>query len=243
MGSCFNEPGEIASVAVRLVNTFALGAFSSRVVFNQDVFTVHAVYLTDRVQGLDYLAVDTSGSGVVRVSAFSLIPRTHYLEPGAGDAYVIDFQISESAAAGNYSFRLVDTPYGHENLFTDTTGNLLVVPVLIDGEVEILPSSSVDSDLTLPGSYTLLENYPNPFNSCTVLSLSCPFAGEARIVIYDLLGKEVRELNLGYIYPGKYTTTWNGRDGFDKEVASGVYCYTLFVDQESVQSKKMSLIR
>jgi hypothetical protein len=243
MGSNFNEPGELAAVVVRVVNDFALGGFSSRVVFNHDIFKVQTAYLTGRGMDLENLTMDTTETGVLKCTAFSLQPRTDYIPAGAGAVYIIEFYILDEAPAGNYLLELADSDYGYENHFSDTTGNQMVLPVLMDGYIEVLPPSYIDQKPMLPEEYTTITNYPNPFNCNTKLSLNIGSQGDAMIAIFDILGNQIKKINLGALSPGQYTTIWNGRNDFEKEVASGVYCYTLYMNHESIETKKMSLIR
>ena len=42
-----------------------------------------------------------------------------------------------------------------------------------------------------PTAFELIQNYPNPFNPRTVVSYQLPVAGVAKLVVYDLLGREV----------------------------------------------------
>jgi hypothetical protein len=41
------------------------------------------------------------------------------------------------------------------------------------------------------GGFQLLQNYPNPFNPATVISFHLPVASIVRLVVFDMLGREV----------------------------------------------------
>jgi hypothetical protein len=89
----------------------------------------------------------------------------------------------------------------------------------------------------LPSVYSLSQNYPNPFNPTTKISFALPKAGNVRIVVYDLLGREIAVL------VNEFKTTGNHSVDFDaSNLASGVYLYRMesgtFTD-----SKKMLLIK
>ncbi len=79
----------------------------------------------------------------------------------------------------------------------------------------------------------LHQNYPNPFNRNTVIRYSLELARpqQTTIRIYNILGKEVRELVNTVQPPGHYGVIWDGRDNSGKEVASGIYFYQLTVRQ------------
>ena len=91
----------------------------------------------------------------------------------------------------------------------------------------------------------LLQNAPNPFNASTTISFLLPFrlAGEpTRLSIYNLTGQLVRVLQLETLQAGEHTLSWDGRDDYGREVASGVYIYRLDVGEWAVH-RRMLLLR
>lgn len=95
---------------------------------------------------------------------------------------------------------------------------------------------------TLQREAVLLPNYPNPFNSATNITFTLPEASFTSLVIYNILGQEVKTLVDGYLKVGKHSFTWNGRDEDKVEVGSGVYLVRL-ITGENLQTQKMSLLR
>jgi tetratricopeptide (TPR) repeat protein len=77
----------------------------------------------------------------------------------------------------------------------------------------------------MPKSYSLLGNYPNPFNPTTNISYDLPELSKVEITIYDVLGREVRTFDISSQSAGRQFVTWDGRDNEGEEVASGVYLY------------------
>ncbi|MDE2810898.1 MAG: VIT domain-containing protein [Gemmatimonadota bacterium] len=91
----------------------------------------------------------------------------------------------------------------------------------------------------------LLQNAPNPFNASTAISFLIPFrlAGEAtRLSIYNLAGQLVRVLQPDTQQAGEHRLSWDGRDDYGREVASGVYIYRLDVGEWAVH-RRMLLLR
>ncbi len=91
----------------------------------------------------------------------------------------------------------------------------------------------------------LLQNAPNPFNASTTISFLIPFrlANEpTRLSIYNLAGQLVRVLQLEMLQAGEHTLSWDGRDDYGREVASGVYIYRLDVGEWAVH-RRMLLLR
>ena len=95
---------------------------------------------------------------------------------------------------------------------------------------------------TIPNELELLPNYPNPFNPSTHIMFSIPKDQHTQVIIFDILGKKVRELVNGTMPAGRHTITWNGRDDSGKQVASGIYFYILETPSQRL-TKKMILSR
>ncbi|MYB69173.1 MAG: M6 family metalloprotease domain-containing protein [Gemmatimonadetes bacterium] len=94
----------------------------------------------------------------------------------------------------------------------------------------------------LPAASALLPNYPNPFNSRTILCYRLTHAGAAELVVYDLLGQRVRTIAKGVQPAGEYQIPWDGRDEEGRLVGSGVYLLRLKAGDE-VHTGKSVLIR
>ena len=69
-----------------------------------------------------------------------------------------------------------------------------------------------------PSIFALSQNYPNPFNPKTVISGQWPVTSVVRLVVYDVLGREVAVLADGRYPAGTYSFTFDG-----SKLASGVY--------------------
>jgi len=55
----------------------------------------------------------------------------------------------------------------------------------------------------IPASYTLMSNYPNPFNSMTRILINVPESGEYLLTLYDMLGRIVKEVYKGNLQNGE----------------------------------------
>jgi len=91
--------------------------------------------------------------------------------------------------------------------------------------------------INLPKEYKLSQNYPNPFNPVTKINFDLPKEGNVKLVIYDILGREVKQLVNEFKKAGKYTVEFNGNN-----LASGIYFYRIEIGN-FVQVKKMMLIK
>ncbi len=94
----------------------------------------------------------------------------------------------------------------------------------------------------LTATFTIRQNFPNPFNQGTTISYSIPTTGTLDIKIYNLNGKVVRNLVSGIQPAGSFIVHWNGRDDRNCVVALGIYfCVMNFNNQKT--TIKMHLIR
>jgi hypothetical protein len=90
---------------------------------------------------------------------------------------------------------------------------------------------------SVPSAYSLLQNFPNPFNPETKINYAIPKAGLVKIVVYDLLGAEVSTLVNENMEAGYHNVTFNGTN-----FASGVYFYKITAG-EFTATKKMLLVK
>jgi hypothetical protein len=89
----------------------------------------------------------------------------------------------------------------------------------------------------VPENFSLSQNYPNPFNPTTNIKFSIPKTGFVRMIIYDLLGREVAELMNLQMTAGNYNVDFDA-----STLAAGVYFYKL--ETEGFTGiKKMILIK
>jgi hypothetical protein len=89
----------------------------------------------------------------------------------------------------------------------------------------------------VPSSYSLEQNHPNPFNPSTSIRYEIPKNGFVKLVIFDMLGREVETLVNEKQNAGTYEATFNA-----SQYPSGVYFYRLMTDGFS-DTKKMLLIK
>lgn len=93
-----------------------------------------------------------------------------------------------------------------------------------------------------PPFFSLMSNYPNPFNPETRI----PYALSKRLFItlgvYDILGREVKILDQGIKKPGKYEVKWDGKNQYSIPVANGIYFYRLLTG-DFCQTRKLILMR
>ena len=95
--------------------------------------------------------------------------------------------------------------------------------------------------ISIPTTYALYQNYPNPFNPTTKIAYDIPRDAKVKLVIYDILGREMKTLvNNEFRSAGKYITEFNGSN-----LASGIYFARILVNEgkDFISVKKMVLIK
>ncbi len=90
---------------------------------------------------------------------------------------------------------------------------------------------------SMPSSYLLGDNYPNPFNPSTSISYRIPHRTHVLLRIYNLLGQLVTTLVDDEKQPGSYSVQWNAGN-----MPSGMYFYRI-ESGKFIATKKMLLIR
>jgi flagellar hook assembly protein FlgD len=95
----------------------------------------------------------------------------------------------------------------------------------------------------MPQEYTVLGNYPNPFNPTTNITFRLPETSDVSILIYGIQGNLVRELALNQPFEaGDHFITWDATDNAGQPVASGMYIY-LFSAGNFRSTEKMLLLK
>jgi len=74
----------------------------------------------------------------------------------------------------------------------------------------------------VPASFSLEQNFPNPFNPSTTLRFDIRKRSIATVSVYDLLGQKIETLVSEALPAGSYTAVWNGTAN-GSAASSGVY--------------------
>jgi hypothetical protein len=101
------------------------------------------------------------------------------------------------------------------------------------------PNVGIDKKepFSVPLTYSLGDNYPNPFNPVTTITYSIAHPGPVELTVFNLLGQVVAEL-VNEIQPaGEYSVQWQ-----PKGIASGIYLYRLKAG-DFVETRKLVLVK
>jgi hypothetical protein len=120
--------------------------------------------------------------------------------------------VARVLADGNHLVRLrVTDPEGAETVSTP-------VSIHVRGE----PDVAREDEIGVPALFTLHQNYPNPFNPSTEIAFDIARPARVRLVVFDLLGREVAVLLDGVVAPGLHSLTFSAVG-----LPAGVYTYRL----------------
>jgi hypothetical protein len=99
-----------------------------------------------------------------------------------------------------------------------------------------------DDVVARPLNYRLAQNYPNPFNPETRIFFEMPASHQVKVVIYNMLGQQVRTLVDEQMNAGRHTVNWDGLNNQGVRVPTGMYIYRIKAG-DFIASKKMMLIK
>jgi hypothetical protein len=121
--------------------------------------------------------------------------------------------------------------------------NITVGYTIYGIDQEIISSGLQNIELkAVPEEYALHYNYPNPFNPVTTMLYDLPEAGYTRLIIYDLLGRQVQTLVDQPLAAGYYRIQWGGRNAQGQIVGAGIYFYQIQANG-FIRTRKMLLVK
>jgi subtilisin family serine protease len=159
-----------------------------------------------------------------------LAPFAGYDLAGGSSQIIVTFDASGLAEGQYLGFITIAS--------NDPNNPFLALPCTLN----VGPVGIAEGTNNLPVSPTLSQNYPNPFNPTTQIEFSIPRAGQVKLSVYDLLGREVKRLVDGRLEAGNHAVIWNGKDESGRSAGSGVYFYAIRAGGFS-QSRKMTLLK
>jgi hypothetical protein len=144
----------------------------------------------------------------------------------------------ETVAFGDSFLFIADSQYGGydtvQAVATDYVDTTTQDWLLFVGQAGV---ASGDRERDLPSEFALRDNYPNPFNSSTIIRYELPRDCHVRLEVFDILGRKAATLVTGREKAGYHAVIWNAR-----EAATGFYFYRLFAGDFS-DTKRMVLLK
>lgn len=128
------------------------------------------------------------------------------------------------AAPGSWVYRLRQTDLDGAESFSE--------PVIVQNV-----ATAIDAAGSLPTAIALDQNYPNPFNPATMIPYALPEAGQVRITVYDMLGREMGVLVNGRQEAGYHTVRFDASN-----LSSGAY-FARMTTGSFVKTVRLMLVR
>jgi hypothetical protein len=184
---------------------------------------VDSVYVTMWVYD-----ADGANEGMLRINDRDSIPLFSSMASSTHDQAVTAFTMGMSSAAWNNGENTITI----EHLATAGFRVDSISVSLVKGSTPTKPAG------TLAPDFTLVPNYPNPFNPSTTISFTLGSTSKALLEVYNLLGQKVATLVDDVRPAGSYSVRFNAAG-----LPSGVYFYQLSTDNGFAQRRTMLLLK
>jgi len=184
------------------------------------------------------------------IGGIDLRPIPDVAEANLSKKSRIDWLALEDDALIGYSIyegdNRLNTEIIKENSFSiNRQGNYEVRPVFLCGYETVLSSSNIMADMAagiIPQQFSFAPAKPNPFTKSTILRYALPISVKVSLVVFDAIGRKVRNLVSEEQGPGYYTITWDGLDSYGHRVPAGIY-FVRFTAEEKKIREKILLIK
>ena len=167
-----------------------------------------------------------------------LVPNFTVEVPGfdLNKDYNIDFYADLN---GNGSYNAPPVDHAWRQTFNSSTGDFASAFSHNANFTDIQwPGATAVEDETIKlNDFALLQNYPNPFNPSTKIQFNITTAGNVKLLVYNLLGQEIKTLVNEFKESGAHSVNFDGVD-----LNSGVYIYKL-ESNGFTQTRKMTLLK
>ncbi len=111
----------------------------------------------------------------------------------------------------------------------------------LDDKILVMNKVLNENDGKVIQNFELKQNFPNPFNSSTLINYTLKEGGLVKLIVYNVSGQQIKVLFSGTQEKGNYTISWDGIDDAGKKVAGGVYFYQLTI-KNFKETKKMVIV-
>lgn len=160
--------------------------------------------------------------------------------------YAFSINISTAAYPLTVSWNIV-SPAARKIVLSSADGKLGVTGLDGSGQVRISDENVKSivltlSDVHLPKVFALGQNYPNPFNPTTAFDVDIPKVSDVRIVVYDVLGREITTILSGQQPAGTMHLQWDGRNAQGLAAPTGIF-FVRMTTGEFEATRKIMLMK
>jgi len=140
--------------------------------------------------------------------------------------------IDDTVSLANALVNLTDesNPGNVYSVVTDDSGKAFIPSVAL---------GVFNRERTLPEGFSLEQNFPNPWNPSTKFKYSVPKNGNVSVFVSNVRGERVKTFANGVLDRGNYEAVWGGENDAGRNVADGIYFYSVVYNGKII-SKKMT---
>ena len=189
---------------------------------------------------------DSLGDSVSFWDTFRFHSQSNTLQPlvlGVGSGPIaLEFVDSTGLALPNDSLPSMPPPLGAWTYHAKLAIHGEVTYWINADLISMMLSTPTSISEARPPAAELRHSYPNPFEAATSIWFEVSRSSHVRVVVYDVVGREVATLTDSPLSAGDYVVPWDGLDRSGQPVASGIYFYRLQAGGFS-QTRKMVIVR
>ena len=242
-------PSGAGDMFLRATANGALGAGGKLVILNSIQWT--GDYITPNITRITMKARN-SGSSLLRLRLAFNGPAGWFVSTAAvifptGNTWqtlTFPIQSGDLTGVGNANTTLAGVTEMRilHNSTADFHGEIVIGQLDVDDITAVGSPQAVKDNNLVPLKFDLKQNYPNPFNPGTRISYTIPDESYVKIVVYNAVGVQVKEIINVRQPAGSYNVNFNG-----SRLSSGVYFYSIEANALNGNSfkntKKMILLK
>ncbi len=210
------DKGSAAGAAIRDVAVFlndGSGSFTD----------LTLIELAERTRNLKIFDADMDGDDDILLGAVTVFPVRLVINQG-GAVESVTALTSNATTAYGFDAADINGDSIMDFVFSDQSNSQDNLWLFIAGDAT---GVAQPTDETNPNSFTILRNYPNPFNPQTTIRYELETAGQVSLVIYDIKGRTVRTLHDSQKPAGIHEVKWDGANDQGQTSPSGFYLVVL----------------
>jgi len=169
------------------------------------------------------------------VALASLIPFGPYV-----NTYQFQMMIYSNVSQGEtlkfyYYDDSIDTIYDLNETYEFS--NNMIVGDIINPFIFNLESDWLSDDLYIPNGFKIKNTFPNPFNPDLNIEFEINEPSFVRFIFYDILGKQIDEIEYGYAQVGIHSINWSPK------LSTGTYFISMIDNKNNISNRKVTLIK